>query len=398
MIDINNIFLLSSIILSVALVIDYIYMVIKYQRDRRLPIININEKDLLDKHGAIICSCILEKRGLMPRDIIACLVELIQKDEISISVNKTSENGKIMNLYRLKKIGSEKELTDIQKSVINILFNNSNECTLNSEISGVKRKLETKSLIRLVDKKLEDLGANTVKVPAKVKNINNVFFVCVCIFFIIHLIVAFKGDTFFSDFKLNFINWVIIVIKIDALVILGTMLIKMCTLLFERITNKEFKHKIEVTDAMLINIFTKFLIANIIVLVLLMFAGSNLTFIADILLMDISMVIMVSDEMFSSHGIKILKDYMSLKNFEEKLETKDIIYYYHEDKLEVLKSYIPFLIACNLKKANAVEFVEKIAGVSKDNTEKEKYNNIYNLILFEEDSLNNFYFSKDFRK
>ncbi len=396
--NINNLFLVSSIILSVALVINFIYMIVKYQKDRMLPIINIGEKELLDKHGSIICSCILQKRGLMPRDIIATLVELIEKDEISISLNKTSENGKIINVYRLNKIGNGKELSDIESSVIKILFNDSNECTLNSEISMIKRRLETKSLIKMIDKKLEDIGANSVKVPSNIKVMNNIYFIFVCIFFIIHLIATFNSVTFFRDFKQNIMNWIIIVIKIDALVILGTMLIRMLFLVVERIKNNKFKHKIDITDKILLNIFSKFLIANCIVLILLMFAGNNMVFVFDILLMDIAMVIMVSDETFSSHSTKIIKDYISLKNFEEKLETKEILEHFHIDKIDTLKSYISFLIACNLKEANMVEFVQKVVEVSSDKAEKEKYNNILHLISFNEDNINNYFFSKDFTK
>lgn len=398
MVDINIVFLVSAILLSVALVINLIYLVIKYQKDKMLPIVGISEKELLDKHGAIICSCILQKREFMPRDIIATLVELVQKDEISIEIKKNSENGKIINEYTLRKTGNSELLSDLEQSVIKILFNDSNECILNYEVKKIKRKLETSNLVKRVNKKLEDLGVNAVKVPKKERLRNNVFFVLVCVFFIIHLIATFNGETFFQDFKQNFVRWIIILIKIDALVIFGSMLIKMFTLVVERLSNKEFKRKITLTDDILLNVFAKFVISNFIILILLIFAGDNTAFIADIFLIDIAMVIMVSDEMFISHSSKLVKDYISLKNFEQKLETNEIIEYFHVDKLELLKQYIPFLVASSFKKISMLDYVDKLQKVSMDKNEKEKYLNLEKLLAFEEDSINEYYFSKSFRK
>ncbi len=396
MIDINSIFLISSILLTVGLVINFIYLVVKYQKDKMLPIVNISEKELLDKHGAIICSCILQKRNFKPRDIIAVLVSLIQKDEISIELKRTSIDGEITNEYCLKRTSKNTELSEMEQGVIDIFFSNTDRCVLNYDIKKISRKLDTASLIRKSNKALENLGVNAVKLPSKVKFRNNLFFILVCIFFILHIVYNFDKATFFEDIKINFKYWVIIVIKIDAIVILGAILTKLLTLVVERFINKKFQRKIELNDEVILEIFAKFLLTNCIILIFLMFAGNNSFFIADILLMDVAMVLMVCDEMFTGHSIRLRKEYISLKNFEERLETKEIIEYFHIDKLELLKQYIPFLVACNFKKVNMLEYVEKIISVSLDENEKEKYKSIFQLISFEDNSLNDFYFSKSF--
>ena len=391
-------FLISSIALSIILVINLIYLVVKYQKEKMLPICIINEKELLDKHGPIICSCILQKREMLPRDIIAVLIGLVQKDLISIEIKKNSIGGKIINEYKLRKVGDFSNISDVEQSVVNIIFKESNECILNTEVTKIKRRIETVNLVKKVNSELEQKGVNAVKVPKKVKIVNNLFFVFVCIFFIIHLIYNFKAEGFFTNLKINLINWIIVVIKIDALVILGTVLIKILTLVFERISNKNIKHKIEITDAILINIFVKFLILNCIILVFLLFAGNNMNFIADILLMDIAMVILVADELFSTHSIKLKKEYISLKNFEERLQTNEMIEYFNLEKMEIIKESIPFLVASNIKNVSVIEYLEKLVTASLDNNEKEKYNNIIKLVKFEEDTINQYYFSKKFKE
>ena len=395
---IENIFLYSSIFLSTILLINFLFMIIKYHKEKMLPICLIDEQQLLKKHGPIICSCILQKRNFKPRDIIATLVGLIQKDVISIELRRTSEEGSIINEYHLKMLENDVELDEIEQQVLSIFFKGEPDCVINAVVRKAKRQIETVRLEKFVNNKLEEIGANVVKVPKKVQIVNNLFFILVCIFFVIHVINSFESVNFFENLKINLKNWFVIVIKLDALVILGTILIKLLVLLADRIKDRAVPTEIELSDGIILKIFIKFVIANFIILILLMFAGTDLRFIADIILFDLAMVVMVTDEMFSLHSSKIKKEYMSLMKFKEKLETNEIIEYFNIDKVEILKSYIPFLLACNLKKANAIEYTEKFVNTCMDEKEKKKYEDILELIQFDESIINQFYFSDTLKK
>ncbi|MBR1884339.1 MAG: DUF2207 domain-containing protein [Clostridia bacterium] len=395
--ELNIFFILSAVVLSVILLVNFLILLFKYNKEKYVPIITVPGEELLKKHGPIICSCILQKRGLMPRDIIGTLVGLVQKDIVDINIKRTSEDGEIINIYTLNILNPDfSSLSEEEENVLSIVFNGKNQVVLNDEVSKIDGRCAI--LKRRIKGRLEMLGANTVKVPKKNKIIDNFFFILVCIFFVLHLFSEFDAESFFKDFGVNIANWCVWVIKIDALLILFTMLVRMIILVFERIKCKVNKTKIEMTDSITVNVFAKFIFSNAIVLLLLIFAGSNLGFIADIVLFDIAMLVMITDDLFVAHSPRLNKDYLSLKEFEVNLSSKAIIDFFTPEKEELLKYYIPFIVCSNIKGAEPYDYVKKLADITVlDKKENDKYNKILKLVSFNEQKIAKFYFSDEIK-
>ena len=388
--DINFIFTCSAAFLSALLVINYIVLVKKYNKDKMLPIKTTSEEELLKKYGAVISACIIQKRGASSKDIIAIIVSLIQRNIISISSKRITKNGTIINSYTLKYVKKDEALDDFEKEVVDILFREDDVCNLNIALE----KHEKFNIIKeSINKKLKLLGVNGLKVPKKNQIINTVFFVFVCIFFILHIVYNFDKSISFSDIFSNFNYWAIMIIKIDSLLILLVTFIKIFSMIMERLKTKNNFYKIVFTDKLIINIFLNFILSNVIVLLFLVFIPSNIYFVFDIFLFDISMVVMVTDELLVSHSPRMNKDYISLKKFESTLKEGGIFEFFTPDSAVKLEKCIPLVIALDEKDINIVEYMKKMVEISLDENEIKKYKILRDLVKFKEPEIRKFYYN-----
>lgn len=389
MIDINLIFTGSAVIISALLVINYVFLIKKYNKNKILPIKTTSEKELMEKYGGVLSACIIEKRGYLPRDIIAIIIKLIQNDIIDIKSKRVTQNGKIVNCYTLTYINKDEKLNEIDKKVIDILFKDDDKCILNTTLNNKNKFEEVK---KKINENLKSIGANGIKVPKKTQIMNTVFFALVCIFVILHLIYNFDSKISFTSIINNLKYWFVMLIKIDALFILSISLIKILSMLNERLKSKNNFYKIEFSDKLLINIFFNFFISNMIMLVFLSFVGSNLYFIPDIILFDFAMILMVTDELLVSHSPRMNKDYISLKKFESTLKSNGIFDNFTPDNALMLKSYIPLVISLNNKDISAIEYIQKMIDISLDEDEIKKYKIIKDIFKLREPEIRKIYY------
>jgi len=111
----------NVIIMGVCLLIYWIILLLVYEKDKKYMVENIDEDYLFEKYNAIMAGCIQGSRNILARDIIAEILNLIDKGNIKLEIKNKLTGGKY--LYEIEKVPEkEHEMDSIQKYVYDWVF------------------------------------------------------------------------------------------------------------------------------------------------------------------------------------------------------------------------------------------------------------------------------------
>ena len=183
--DSKRAFTRNIIILSLVLMFYWVALLIKYEKDKRIKWLEINEDELFKKYNPMIAGCLQGSRDVLARDIIAVILNLIDKKNIKLEVRST--NSKSAYAYVVSKNPEKEEKMDkIEKMVYDWLFKNKAELDLASRLKRMSEENDAqerfKNLNDEVQKELNEIGANQKGVPVFVRVFNTfLFFITVYI-------------------------------------------------------------------------------------------------------------------------------------------------------------------------------------------------------------------------
>ena len=200
----------TIIVLLIALFIYWIVLIFVYEIDRKIPVSNIDEKDLVEKYNPILAGCFEGGRDVLPRDIIAIILNLINKKFVKLEI-RGNLRGKDNYKYFIRKNPKAKNKMDkIEKYVCDWIFESkTNIGWMEEEIDLIERlKLlprqektaeKFKLLNIIVKKELNKKGINKNKVPDILKTVNTM----ILILSIMTVIIHFNMMGFFPDLQAN---------------------------------------------------------------------------------------------------------------------------------------------------------------------------------------------------
>ena len=185
----NNLTLIAGI-LSIILVIYWIVLLIVYEKDKRYVISNINEEELFKKYNPLLAGCIEETRDILSRDIIAVILNLINKGNIKLEIRSKVEK---LGFYRyiIKRVPEkENEMDKIEKFIYNWVLNRE-EVVLENRLKQIPKEKNAnhmfKMLNNLAKKELKKKGANSITVPTIIRALNVIILIGIIIFVIYHI-------------------------------------------------------------------------------------------------------------------------------------------------------------------------------------------------------------------
>lgn len=151
-----------------------------YEMDKKYQISDFDEQALFQKYNPLIAGCIQGSRGILSRDLIAVILNLINKKNIQLELIPILNNRrkKDQYVYQISKNpDKEQNMDKIEKYIYHWIFQKDEKVDLGNRLSSIAKE-ETanhkfKNIDLLAKNQLNGLGANRAAVPSYVRILNN---------------------------------------------------------------------------------------------------------------------------------------------------------------------------------------------------------------------------------
>ena len=346
--DLNKLILF----LSVSLIIYWIIILLIFERDKKYKVSNINEEELFEKYNPLIAGCIQGNRDILSRDIIAVILNLINKGNIRLTM-KGDVNEKSLYNYIVEKVPEkENEMDEIELLIYKWLFTGEKETLIErlQEMPKVQNaNFKFKELDGLAKKELKKLGANKTSVPNIIKAIN-VMLLCGSIFLVVYHIKSIKFDE-------KILPLMILAPIIFALIPLIPKLVMNITVKIRHLITNNIQNAQKITTTSI-----SIIIISLLIMAITYWILKIPELIADELLISVTILIVITDDLMLKNNVNMIEDYSRLNCLKEKLENtllneKDIgqIYLWNE--------YLAYAVSFGIGK----KIIDKISGIYTDN-------------------------------
>ena len=346
--DLNKLILF----LSVSLIIYWIIILLIFERDKKYKVSNINEEELFEKYNPLIAGCIQGNRDILSRDIIAVILNLINKGNIRLTM-KGDVNEKSLYNYIVEKVPEkENEMDEIELLIYKWLFTGEKETLIErlQEMAKVQNaNFKFKELDGLAKKELKKLGANKTSVPNIIKSIN-VMLLCGAIFLVVYHIKSIKFDE-------KILPLMILAPIIFALIPLIPKLVMNITVKIRHLITNNIQNAQKITTTSI-----SIIIISLLIMAITYWILKIPELIADELLISVTILIVITDDLMLKNNVNMIEDYSRLNCLKEKLENtllneKDIgqIYLWNE--------YLAYAVSFGIGK----KIIDKISGIYTDN-------------------------------
>lgn len=370
-----------TIIITSGLLFYWLYLLIRYEKDILYKPSDFDEINMLEKYNPIISACIAQNRDMHPRDILAALIDLVNRDVLTLKAYKNinEKSGKEEVNYELKKnqeFFKDREkvanLDDIDNCIIDIFFGDNGTIELNRRLRKMQNDTPTVKKINKLDgivaDKLEQIGANFVRVPNWILTINNILFVLIAVYvmFVVSVNISLSYSTnttasYEMGEKAITAMFYVFAIFIGALPLVG-LFAQLVTGIAVFLKNKVDKVAFKISGKKL----TQTLVL-LVILFVIVFAFESLVvhqshiIICTILIM-IALTIIATDNLMSSHSLKARNDYFYLKAIQDKIENGSLLDEKGIENQILWDKYLSFAIALGV--GNVASMVAKIPDIN----------------------------------
>lgn len=319
--DEKNKFTQRMILFAIVLVIYWIILLLTFEKEKKVEVYELNEEELFKKYNPMLAGCIQGNREILARDIIAIILNLIDKKCINLEITSFTDNkGEQYDCRISPNNENEENMDEIERFVYDWVFANQ------SDRVELGRRLETlakdqnantkfKHLDKLVKSKLNEIGANQPKVPKILRILNVGILIAVIVFVVKHIM--------FNGFDANLPGLAILqMIAVSSLrlwplvILLGFIPISLIVTIRHRVNNilqKITGQKSVITAISIILIFA--------VIIILTAAFSPVKYIiVDEILICIALVIVLTDNLMLQNNDEILANYKKLNLLKDKIE------------------------------------------------------------------------------
>lgn len=310
---------------ALALTAYWIFLLVKYEKDKKYEVINTKDDEMFEKYNPMLAGCLEGNRCLLARDIIAVILNLIDKKNIELKI-EPNLNNKDNYRYIISKVPKkEADMDKIETFVYNWIFENYNTVNLADVLEKIPKDKDAsykfKHLNKMVQKELNKKGANIQSVPKYLRIFNVILFIVVIFLSIYHMIFQ-GGKIEIENVKLMglivlyiFTYGIMLIPVIITLLYLPILLIvtikQGMTKLIQKITGK----KIVITSVLIISLFI-----TILVITTLTIPKHNTYIIVDELLICIAMLIMFTDNLMLKNNVNMIEDFSRINGLKDKIE------------------------------------------------------------------------------
>lgn len=358
---------INILVISGVLLIYWIILLIAFEKEESIGYKIVEDEKIFEKYNPMIAACIAQNRGVMCRDIVGVILNLINKEKIKIRIVPDKSIKKLGYRYMLSEnTESQTRLDMIEKEIYDWIFEeipNFNRGKINVdyisknnegivEIDLIKRIRELsnnentyariKELNYTVKRRLNIIGANQESVPVFLKFFNNIIIIISILSAVQHI--TSNGITMsltniqvlYFMFIMIFVITILPIIYISSLVCFEFIRIYFRTL--QQITEGY-------TGRRLIAKSISIIFATFLLMVIYATLANDFYIIYDILLIGITCLVVFTDDYMLKHDYKILNDYYNLKRIENNISEYSLMKQENIEYLNLWNEYYAYAVA-----------------------------------------------------
>lgn len=359
----KNAFTRNIVIFAICMLIYWIILMLIYEKDKKYMVSNIEEDKLFEKYNPMVAGCIQGSRTILARDIIAVILNLIDKKIINLEF-KNAVSGKDNYIYIItKNKQAEEQMDSIEKYVYDWVFENKDMVNLAYRLKDMpKDKLANKKfkeLNDLVERNLATLGANQAKVPMIVRAFNMFLFILSIVVVVKHIM--FNGyeiyDSATSDYIIiEGIMFIIMLLPFFmGLLYLPLNLIVMVRHKINKTVQKISGQKVVTTTISLLILF------GVIIALTAIFSIQKYI-IADEILICIATILILTDNLMLKNNAIMIEDYSKLNTLKYKIENYSIMEDKDIEQDTLWEKYLSYAVSFGI----ANKIVKRIQGLNLD--------------------------------
>ena len=359
----NNI---KIVVITCIYIIYWITLLLLYEKEEVTGYKIVEDEKLFEKYNPLLAGCIAQNRNVMCRDIVALILNLINRGKINLRIVPDESIKDIGYRYMISENKESYEKLDlIEKEVYDWIFEkvplfisekekydyiyvyeNTIEIDLIKRIKDISKSDDTFVRIKEINsdtqRRLKRIGANHESVPPLLKLFNNIFILLSSFLVADHImkngldIVINNAQVLYYMFALIFAISILPVIYIFSLV----------TFEFIRIMFKSLNQITEgCTGRRLIARSISIFFATLIIMVIYGAFAKDIYIILDILLLGVTCLIVFTDDYMLKHEPQILNDYYNLKRIEKKIIEYSLMKDENVEYIELWNNYYPYSVA-----------------------------------------------------
>lgn len=310
----------NIIFITIILVIYWIILLRKYEIDRVYDINDIDADELFKKYNPMVAGCIQGGRKILSRDLLAVILNLIDKKNIGLEIKQSEQLDKNYEYIISKVPEKENELDEIEKIIYNWLFDyKQDKADLSQAISKMPLNIMAKdNMERInneVEKQLNKIGVNQHKVPDIIKIFNGLILLAAWFIGLKHMFE--KG--FYFEINDNIAGAVALVlysafplVVVAVIKIVNILVKKFCNILekYDIVTEKVFK-----STALLVTLF-----GVLAIFTLINVKPEDRYVLVDEALLGVAILICVTDKQMLKNSPLAIEDYSKLNCLKRQME------------------------------------------------------------------------------
>lgn len=319
--EVKNQFTRNVLIFAGVLVVYWIILLLIFEKEKKHEVSSFNEEELFEKYNPLIAGCIQGSRTVLARDIIAVILNLIEKRCIRLEIIPRASDRANKDEYSYvisKNLEKENTMDIIERFVYNWIFETAGEnVDLQRRLSQMPKDKEAnerfKTLNHIASRELKSLGANEAKVPIYLRILNWGVLLIAVLTIARHIL--FNGFDVYTN-EAAFIIMDMLPYLLVLIFLLGYIPLSILITVRHKVNNivgKISGQKIVTTTISILLIFA--------VIVILTAIFSPVKYIiADELLLCAAIIIVLTDNLMLKNNDIVMDDYAKLNLLKDKIE------------------------------------------------------------------------------
>ncbi len=337
-------FTFAVVIFAIVLLFYWLILLWIFERDKKYPISNLDPEKLFQKYNPMVAGCIQGGRDILARDLIAVILNLIEKKQILLELIPTA-TGKENYLYMIQKNPETEILLDpSERYVYDWIFGGKEKINLNDRLKEISKEAKAnqkfKELNHIVETQVYEANANK-KTPTILRVFNWFVFVIAVIVILRHI--AFNGVELFDSGLLEFT-----VTLIPYIFVLFPIILLLFYLPLQLIIS--LRHKINktiqrFTGKRLVTTTVAILLIFAVIITLTAFLADDKYLIADELLLCIATILVLTDNLMLKNKVTAIEDFSKLNALKDYIEEYSLLEEKDVEQVTLWGKYLAYAVS-----------------------------------------------------
>lgn len=356
----------KTILFCLILFIYWIILLLAYEADKKRFVSDFDDEELFDKYNPLIAGCLQGSRDILARDIIAVILNLVNKKIIKLDLQPVLTHSSKGNqyMYIITKVPEkESELDKTERYIYNWIFEKNDTVELSNRLKMIPKERDAnvkfKNLDALAKNELNVIGANRQAVPKFVRFLNNILLILTVLW----------GYVSIQELVLNIFNPDILKMSAYILVIMIVQLLPVLMLLIyipvwliSKIRRKIIGKVQKISGQKVVSTSITILIISSIFMVITGFFSSARGLVLNELLITISLIICLTDNLMLKNSNDISGDYSKLHILKDKIKDYTLSNFRDMEQIFLWDRYLAYAVSFGI----ADKIIKRIGNMVND--------------------------------